>query len=103
VGQGGGYLEHLYSEPRMRPRLSIFLEHSLRLLNEAARGHRMRHIVAYSEEIPSAYRAELLSAAAEYPWLVLDRHVEGVGSRNINREALDLMGREPGLYGTYRV
>lgn len=99
----GAYLAHIYSEERMRPRLEIFIGHTLRLLDMAAQGHQMRHIVSYSREMPAPYRDELVRAATNYPWIVLDEHVKGVGSKNMNREALDLMGRQPGVYGTYRV
>ena len=46
------YRDYLYSEERMESRINIFLEHSIPTIAQAAKYHRIRHIVSFSESLP---------------------------------------------------
>lgn len=103
LSQGDNYKERLFADRRLIPRLRIFTDHSLRLLEIAQRGHSVRLIVSYSREMPGEYRTALHRAADNYPFVILDECVEGVGQANMVRTALQMMERRPGVFATFRV
>lgn len=99
------YRSYLYSADRLEPRATIFFEHSLPQIDAAVGDHHVRHIVAYSAEMPTTYRRKMEEAGARYSWLVLDEHVDGKGNHNTDDTARQLMTNGPnhGVFGIYRV
>jgi hypothetical protein len=84
------YQEYLFSEDRLDPRCDIFVNHSLPQVALAAEGYDVTHVVSYSSALPANYQAILEEAAAKYPFLVLDRQVDGqpsVTPMNVARKA----------------
>lgn len=91
------YRNYLYSDARLAPRMDIFLTMTLPQLDRAAQGHDVRHIVSYSPYLPLPHQRALQAAAAQYPWLVLDR-VE-LGARSVDPLSI----APEGMVGTYRL
>lgn len=100
------YLDFLYDDARMAPRCDIFLTCTLPMLELAAAGHDVRHVVSFSENLPEQYRSRLVAAAQEFDFLVLDEVPVGQRSLDLPRFGLEY-SRELGLegqpYGQYRL
>lgn len=94
------YLDYLYSPARMEPRLKIFGELSLPILEKAADKYELRHIVRYSEEMPKEYQDVLKSLADKYSFIILEPHVNGKSSLNPYEIGFSL---NPECFGLYRL
>lgn len=66
------YREHLYSDERLKVRARIFFDMTLPQLARSATGFNVKHIVSYSDSLPTLYREKLEAAAGKYDFLVLD-------------------------------
>lgn len=65
------YLEGLYSDERMIPRVEIFINRSLPIYQLMADKYSYRHILLYSEILPEKWKRALEEAAERFPVLVL--------------------------------
>ena len=100
------YRDYLFSDERLSPRADVFFNLSLPLLDQARKDHQYRHILSFSDELPAKYQLKVEEAAERYTWLILDRHVAGIGAHNADRVARNLMrgrGENEGVYGTFRL
>ena len=97
------YKRRLFSPDRMKSRIEIFFDHSLPLLAQGSRDHKLVHVVSFSEELPPQYRDYLENAVQQYDWLRLDCR----GPENRRGISLDDLAREsfsPGeTYAEYRL
>lgn len=84
------YERELYSPSRMRSRMTIFFDHSLPVLEDASRHHKISHLVSFSEELPDHYASHLRNAADRFPWLSLDLRTP----KNRKGTSLDSFARE---------
>lgn len=66
------YRDYLYSDRRMNARIDIFLGMTVPQLAVSAQDQDVYHIVSYSEELPVKYKRQLLEAAQEHSFLILD-------------------------------
>ncbi|MDK6814000.1 glycosyltransferase [Corynebacterium sp. UMB6689] len=97
------YREALFDEHRLRQRAHIFFEISLPILDQAAKEVNLVHVVSYSDELPSKYKAMLEEASERYSWIKLDLRT------STNRKGLNLIdygakafGKNV-VYGVYRL
>lgn len=100
------YLEFLYDDARMAPRCDIFLTCTLPMLALAAEGHDVRHVVSFSDNLPEKYRSQLVAAAKQFDFLVLDEVPVGESSLDLpqfGREYSRRLGVEGQPYGQYRL
>nr|WP_233096896.1 glycosyltransferase [Pseudomonas sp. MF6787] len=65
------YLEGLYSDERMAPRVEIFINKSLPIYQSMADKYSYKHILLYSEILPEKWKNALELAAERFPVLVL--------------------------------
>lgn len=97
------YREALFDEHRLRQRAHIFLEISLPILEQAAKEVNLVHVVSYSDELPSKYKAMLREASEKYSWIKLDLRT------STNRKGLNLIDYgakafgKNAVYGVYRL
>lgn len=96
------YRDYLYSEERMESRIKIFLEHSIPTIAHAAKYHRIRHIVSYSESLPGRYKNLLLGAAREFDFIVLDERPDRRGPSDWRRLLDSCIGVRD-VVGVYRL
>lgn len=100
------YLNYLYSEQRMRYRLSVFIKISLPLLAEASRGINFIHILQYSKQMPKRYLDELKEAQQRFPFLHLvevsvDLRFDNVWKKV--RQELQTMSIQQGVFGFFNL
>lgn len=77
------YKKYLFSDERLDLRMKIFLEESIPLLNQAAQGYTVCHVVSYSDSLPAKYEKQLIEAEKKYPILKLQKFVNGKPEYNI--------------------
>jgi hypothetical protein len=101
------YRDYLFSDERLATRARIFTELSIPALAKASRGYDYYHVVTYNDFLPAKYREALEEAALRYPFLILDKIVDGVGTMNAHRLLRRLYepgGRERGeAFGLFRL
>lgn len=101
------YRNYLFSEERLDTRARIFTELSIPSLAKAAAGYDYYHVVTYNDFLPSKYRVALEECALRYPFLILDKIVDGRGSMNSHQLLHRLYGeggRERGeAFGLFRL
>lgn len=100
------YREHLFSEERLAPRTEAFIHESLPQLEAASKGHDLRHVISYSDSMPERYENALKEAAERFPFVVLDRRVNGRASTSPDEVAVDAVATlhpEGGVFGRYRL
>lgn len=100
------YRDYLFSDERLDTRANIFINYSLPILELASDGYEYYHVVSYSDSLPERFEAKLLAASARYPFLILDKHVNGKGKINLDilaRQKLSLRGRGGEIYGHFRL
>ena len=101
------YKQYLYSEVRMEDRCDIFLTKTLPMLEIAAEGHDLKHIVSYSAAMPDQYKNRLSSAARKFPFLDLNQVEDGENLRSPHRVARTMLaelGMSPTTpFGIYRL
>ena len=100
------YRAHLFSEERLAPRTEAFIQESLPQLEAASKGHDLYHVVSYSDSMPEIYEEALQEAAERFPFVVLDRRVNGRASISTDKVALDavsILKPEGGVFGRYRL
>jgi hypothetical protein len=101
------YENYLYSEERLKLRADIFIGFSLPQLELAAANHNIRHIVAYSDNLPLEYQNILEAAAARFPFIVLDRgtseHRASMPGTRRWEELIKLLSVGETLIGVYRL
>ncbi|WP_024817115.1 glycosyltransferase [Arthrobacter sp. 31Y] len=87
------YLEHLFSDERMEPRADIFFNYTLPMLAYAAKASDVlfRHVVSYSDSLPRRYQDQMEAAAAQFPFVLLDKVPAGGGGLNTAKAARALM------------
>ena len=76
------YIEYLFSEARLKPRFEIFVGESLPQLALASKNFDYYHVVSYSEHLPKSFEDILIEASDTYPFLILDKHIDGKSSVN---------------------
>lgn len=79
------YRDYLYSDERMGVRTEIFINQSLPILAKASVGYGYYHVVTYQDLMPAKFQHMLEDAAERYPFLALDKIVDGVGTMNSHR------------------
>lgn len=67
------YKAYLYSDERLGLRADVFINYSLPQLELAAKGHNIKHVVAYSDSLPEKYQRLLQDAANRFPFVLLER------------------------------
>lgn len=100
------YREHLFSDERLAPRAEAFIHESLPQLEVASKGHDLYHVVSYSDAIPERYEEALKEAAKRFPFVVLDRRVNGRASTSPDKVAIDAVSSlQPAgrVFGRYRL
>ncbi len=80
------YKAYLFSDTRLEPRITIFTKYSLPQLELASKGHDVALLVSYSEFLPEKYENQLISAAAKYPFLILEK--QELGKPHISLESI---------------
>lgn len=97
------YLEELFSENRLRPRVAIFEHLSLPSLKNFARKHDYTHVLQVSPQLPQKWRDKLDQLAQDNPFL---RIIE-VGDESMTdsvREVVRSWGRDfEGLFTWFRL
>lgn len=99
---GGTYLEQLYEPQRMRNRLDLLLGFVLPQIESSRDGHRVRHIVSYSDRMPAWVLDELRAGVGAYSWVQLDCHSDGAIEWPLGRMA-QLLLPSGGVFGSYRL
>ncbi|GAA2241941.1 hypothetical protein GCM10010413_50620 [Promicromonospora sukumoe] len=82
------YKAHLFSDERMEPRVRIFVDRALPIYQSMAERHEYRHIVHYSDSLPTRWREELEEAARKYPVLHLDKVETRINSTQVMLEQI---------------
>lgn len=77
------YKAYLFSDERLSLRMKIFLEESIPLLNQAAQGYTVCHVVSYSDSLPKKYEQMLIQAAQKYPIIKLQKFVNNKPEYNM--------------------
>lgn len=85
------YADYLYAESRMAPRCHIFCDLAAPLYQRMAERHTYRHLVLYSDRMPSRWQERLRDAAASYP--VLDLVECGDGKPQVTPLIRDRLAR----------
>lgn len=100
------YREHLFSDERLAPRTETFIHESMPQLEAASKGHDLFHVVSYSDSIPEQYENALKEAAERFPFMILDRRVNGRAVTSADEVAVDAVATlhpEGRVYGRYRL
>lgn len=74
------YEDYLFNPERLDFRSKVFFEHTVPMLANAARSHRIRHIVSYSDNLPEPYLSRARDTASKYDFLIADERPAGVGA-----------------------
>lgn len=104
-------MDKMFSESRMRTRCDIFfnislpqIKASIDKMRETADGAPVvKHIVAYSVELPEQYKKMLMTAADEYDFLVLDELVDGKPNIQPVDLAKEVLPSGEGVFATYNL
>lgn len=96
------YRAYLYDPQRLEFRTNHFLEHTVPLLAQAARGHEVTHIVSYSESLPQRWKSRLEEAGQQYDFLCLDECKDGEQAWDTPQAVIRASGHT-GVYGSYRL
>lgn len=100
------YKSHLYAPERLQLRSDVFVNQSLPQLEQASKGFTFRHIVSYSDTLPTEFQTILLEAAKQYPFVVLDRNESGKPSRDpveVARSLIKASGIPEQAFGLFRL
>lgn len=97
------YKNYLYSEKRLDIRAEIFINQSLPQIQLASNGHKVKHIVSYSESLPIKYQLLLEEACQKYCFLILDKHTENRDAVDPHTVASYMLNSGSGVYGLYRL
>lgn len=100
------YKKYLFSDSRLKPRIDIFVNYSLPQLSLATRGHNVKHLVFYSEFLPSKYEQILLAAGEKYSFLILEKQRIGVAPTSLEsfaRVQLQSSGNPMQPFGIFRL
>ena len=96
------YRAYLYDPQRMEFRTNHFIEHTVPLLAQAARGHEVTHIVSFSESLPQRWKSQLEKAGQQYDFLWLDERKDGEQAWDTPQAVIRASGHT-GVYGSYRL
>lgn len=93
------YLQHLFSDERMKVRMRVFADISVPLLALMKKDYEYYHIVAYSSHLPEKWKNELLHLKAKYSFLYLHE----VDTDSINPLNVILEGKGHGSLAYFRL
>lgn len=96
------YRAYLYDPQRMEFRTNHFIEHTVPLLAQAARGHEVTHIVSFSASLPQRWKSRLEEAGQQYDFLWLDERKDGEQAWDTPQAVIRASGHT-GVYGSYRL
>lgn len=95
------YLQELYSEKRMGPRINIFIKKALPIYSEYAKKYNYHHIIQVSSLMPEFYMNTLVAAKKAYPFIVIQIFDETGNSKSPYQELFS--GTPAGSVALFRV
>ena len=98
----GEYRDYLYADERLSLRTDIFLNHTVPILELAAKDFNVKHIVSFSESLPQNFKSRLHEAAEKYEVLYLDELPDGDNGWTAVRRYMQTTGFA-GTFGRYRL